>query len=173
MKIHHLNCGSFCPSCKKLWQGTGSWLESASMCCHCLAIETNDGVVLVDTGFGVQDVVNPKHLGVMFRTLMQPQLKLQETALFQLDQLGYNRRDVRHIILTHLDLDHAGGIADFPMANIHASSTEISAALHPATRMEKMRYCAKQFECNPKWTATIHSDETWFNFSHVQRLKGI
>ena len=56
MKIHHLNCGTFCPSCQRLLQGSGGWLQAAQMCCHCLVIETEDGLILVDTGLGVQDV---------------------------------------------------------------------------------------------------------------------
>ncbi|XID75657.1 MBL fold metallo-hydrolase [Alkanindiges sp. WGS2144] len=143
------------------------------MCCHCLLLETNDGLVLVDTGFGVQDVVKPTHLGHAFRTLMQPKLLLEETALFQIDQMGYNRREVKHIILTHLDLDHAGGISDFPAAHIHACSTEIEAALNPSNWMERARYRARQFSYNPKWTATIHTAEQWFGFENVQRLKGV
>lgn len=173
MKIHHLNCGTFCPSCKKLLQGDGGWMESARMCCHCLLIESNDGLILVDTGFGVQDIVSSRHLGRAFKLLMQPQLLLEETALFQIDKMGFNRRDVKHIILTHLDLDHAGGISDFPMASIHACSTEIEAALNPKDWMEKSRYKAKQFRYKPKWTATMNTTESWFGFENVQRLKGI
>ena len=173
MKIRHLNCGSFCPSCKKLLQGNGGLLESARMCCHCLLIETHDGLLLVDTGFGMHDIVKPKDLGKAFRWIMQPQLLLQETALFQIDKMGYNRKDVRHIVLTHLDLDHAGGISDFPQANIHACSTEVSAALHPLTRMEKGRYRTHQFNEQTKWTATINTTDSWFGFENVQRLKGL
>ncbi|WP_034279132.1 MBL fold metallo-hydrolase [Alkanindiges illinoisensis] len=172
MKIHHLNCGTFCPSCQRLLEGKGSWLQPATMCCHCLAIETSEGLILVDTGLGVQDVLTPKHLGHTFRNLMRPKLELEETALFQLDQMGFNRREVRHIVLTHLDLDHAGGIADFPAAKIHACSTEIEAALRPHWR-DKLRYRAKQFEFNPKWAATINTTDTWFGFENIQRLKGI
>ncbi len=173
MKIHHINCGTLCPSCKKLLQGDGGLLESAKMCCHCLLIETNDGLVLVDTGFGVQDTVKSKHLGKAFKLLMQPQLLLEETALFQINQLGFDRRDVRHIVLTHLDLDHAGGISDFPSANIHACSMEVDAALNPRGWMEKSRYCSKQFSHQPKWTATINANDTWFGFENVQHLKGL
>lgn len=173
MKIHHLNCGSFCPSCKKLLEGRGGLFESASMCCHCLLIETNDGLILVDTGFGVQDILKPKYLGNAFRVLMQPQLLLEETALFQIDKMGYNRKDVTSIVLTHLDLDHAGGISDFPQANIHACSTEVGAALSPANWMEKGRYRAHQFDAQTKWTATINTTDSWFGFENVQRLKGV
>ncbi len=38
-------------------------------------------------------------------------------------RLGYSINDVRHIILTHLDLDHAGGLHDFPNAAVHVSGS--------------------------------------------------
>jgi hypothetical protein len=33
-------------------------LTRGKLCCHCLAIETRDGLVLVDTGFGLRDVAD-------------------------------------------------------------------------------------------------------------------
>ncbi len=173
MKIHHLNCGSLCPVCKKLLQGSGGWLEPASMCCHCLLIESPDGLVLVDTGFGVNDIVKPQQLGLSFRVVSQPQLKIEETAVYQINKLGFTRSDVKHIVLTHLDLDHAGGLSDFPSAHVHAHYHEIDAALAPQHWKEKARYRPHQFCHQPKWQNVIDSDETWFGFDQVKRLKGV
>ncbi len=39
------------------------------MCCHCLLIEGDDRLILVDTGLGVEDVTEPKHLGFLFRAM--------------------------------------------------------------------------------------------------------
>src|SRR5574340_1097266 len=49
MKIHHLNCGTLYP---RFPRGTQSIL-------YCLLVETNDGLLLVDSGFGTQDYQNP------------------------------------------------------------------------------------------------------------------
>ncbi|WP_051484150.1 MBL fold metallo-hydrolase [Rhizobium sp. CF080] len=49
---------------------------------------------------------------------------MEDTAAWQIQSLGYPARDVRHIVLTHLDFDHAGGIADFPRARIHVLTDE-------------------------------------------------
>lgn len=173
MKIHHLNCGSLCPVCKKLLQGSGGWLESASMCCHCLLIESRDGLVLVDTGFGVNDVIKPQQLGLSFRVVSQPQLKIEETAVYQINKLGFKRTDVKHIVLTHLDLDHAGGLSDFPDAKVHAHYHEIDAALAPRQWKEKARYRPHQLSHKPKWQNVIDSQEIWFGFEQVKRLRGI
>ena len=40
MKVHHLNCGTMNPP------------ATASVVCHLLLVETDSGLVLVDTGFG-------------------------------------------------------------------------------------------------------------------------
>ena len=42
--------------------------------------------------------------------------------------LGFSPDDVRHIVLTHLDFDHAGGIEDFPNARVHVLAREREAA---------------------------------------------
>src|SRR3546814_18974113 len=46
------------------------------------------------------------------------------TAVAQVRALGFDPRDVRHIIITHLDFDHAGGIEDFPAAAVHLTGRE-------------------------------------------------
>ena len=58
MKIHHLNCGTCCPPGGRLFDGVSSGLLGRVVCAAQL-IETSDGLVLVDTGYGVQDVRRP------------------------------------------------------------------------------------------------------------------
>jgi hypothetical protein len=58
MHIHHLNCGCMCPLGGALFDGFSRGLK-AQLVCHCLPIETERGLVLVDTGFGVQDIRSP------------------------------------------------------------------------------------------------------------------
>jgi hypothetical protein len=55
VRIHHLNCGSLCPLGGRLLGGAGSPLSPALMCCHCLLIEGDDRLILVDTGLSVPD----------------------------------------------------------------------------------------------------------------------
>ncbi|MEH2556733.1 hypothetical protein V1286_004262 [Bradyrhizobium algeriense] len=63
MRVHHLNTGTMCPIGRRLVNGTGSIFQRARMVCHCLLIETNDGLALVDTGIGLDDIANPPRLG--------------------------------------------------------------------------------------------------------------
>ena len=63
MRIHHLNCGSLCPHGGRLINGEGGLLERAGSSATACAIEGGDGLVLVDTGFGIEDARNPRQLG--------------------------------------------------------------------------------------------------------------
>jgi glyoxylase-like metal-dependent hydrolase (beta-lactamase superfamily II) len=58
----------------------------------------------------------------------------RETAYMQIKELGFNPQDVRHILVTHLDLDHAGGLSDFPEAKVHIFAPEFEAAMNPNWR---------------------------------------
>ncbi len=174
MRVHHLNCGSFCPHGRRLINGDGGLLERASVVCHCLVVETNGGLVLVDTGFGMEDARNPRQLGTAFRLLMDPQPEAATTALKQLEALGFAAGDVKHIVATHLDLDHAGGLPDFPGAEVHVLSAELAAALHPRLD-EKLRYIGgAHWRHDPRWVE--HSGtggDEWFGFESARILPGL
>jgi glyoxylase-like metal-dependent hydrolase (beta-lactamase superfamily II) len=173
MRIHHLNCGSFCPHGRRLINGEGGLLERASIVCHCLAIETGDGLVLVDTGFGMEDARNPRQLGAGFRLLMEPRPEAATTALRQIEALGFAAGDVKHIVPTHLDLDHAGGLPDFPEAEVHVFAPELEAALHPHLR-ERLRYIGgAHWKHSPRWVQHGVGGDDWFGFGSVRILPGL
>ena len=172
MRIHHLNCGSLCPRGGRLLGGAGGPLSPAPMCCHCLLIEGDDRLILVDTGLGVEDVNEPRRLGFLFNTLARPRLKVAETALRQVADLGYRPSDVRHIVPTHLDLDHAGGLSDFPAAAVHVFASELRAASNPPSLTERTRYRAAQIAAVKKWAPVEEDGESWFGFSAVRAIPG-
>ena len=58
MRIHHLNGGTMCPMSARLVNGRGSLFEAELMVCHCLLLETKDGLALV-TGLGTEDCADP------------------------------------------------------------------------------------------------------------------
>jgi glyoxylase-like metal-dependent hydrolase (beta-lactamase superfamily II) len=142
------------------------------MCCHCLLIEGDDRLILVDTGLGVEDVNQPRRLGFMFNAMARPRLEVAETALRQVVDLGYRPSDVRHIVPTHLDLDHAGGISDFPGAAVHIFATELRAASNPSSLNERARYRAVQIAAVKKWAVVKEEGESWFGFSAVRAIPG-
>jgi glyoxylase-like metal-dependent hydrolase (beta-lactamase superfamily II) len=142
------------------------------MCCHCLLIEGDDGLILVDAGLGIEDVNEPRRLGFLFNTMVRPRLDVAETALRQVADLGFRVSDVRHIVPTHLDLDHAGGICDFPDAAVHVFADELRAASHRSTLVERSRYRAAQIAGVKKWAAVEEDGESWFGFSAVRAIPG-
>jgi len=170
MRVHHLNCGSFCPHGRRLINGDGGVTEKAEVVCHCLAIETGNGLLLVDTGFGLEDARNPAQLGGAFRLTMSPRPKEETTALRQLEALGFAAADVRQIVTTHLDLDHAGGLPDFPDAEVHVLSAELDAALHPALS-DKLRYIGgAHWKHDPRWVRHEGGGDEWFGFEGIRIL---
>jgi len=172
MRVHHLNCGSFCPRGRRLINGDGGLLERGHTICHCLAIEAGDGLVLVDTGFGLDDARDPARLGSVFRTLMSPTPKEETTALRQLEALGFVAADVRHVLTTHLDIDHSGGLPDFPAAEVHLLSAELDAALHPALN-DRLRYPEAHWRHGPRWVRHDPDGDDWLGFESVRILPGL
>ena len=168
MRIHHLNCGSLCPHGGRFLGGKGGLLSTAEIVCHCLAIESDDGLVLVDTGFGMEDARNPRQLGPVFG-LMNAEPKAETTALKQLEALGFGVEDVRHIVTTHLDPDHSGGLPDFPRAEVHILATELDAALQPRLR-DRPRYVGAHWKHSPRWIRHETGGDEWFGFASVRVL---
>jgi glyoxylase-like metal-dependent hydrolase (beta-lactamase superfamily II) len=169
--LHHLNCGTMCPHGERLINGTGSPLGRARLICHCLLVEGAEGLVLIDTGFGLDDMRNTRQLGLIFDTLFAPQAREADTAIEQVRALGFAPEDVRHIIATHLDVDHAGGLPDFPDAEVHVLGRELSAALHPSWR-ERERYVAAHWAHGPKWVEHEPARDEWMGFESVRILPG-
>jgi glyoxylase-like metal-dependent hydrolase (beta-lactamase superfamily II) len=171
MRIHHINCGTSSPRGARLLSGEGGLFERTTMCCHCLLIEANDGLVLVDTGYGTDDARNPGQLGAV-RWLTAAMPRLDETAVARAEALGFAAGDVRHIVVTHLDPDHSGGLPDFPDAEIHVFEPELRAALQPGMR-ERARYIGPHWSHEPNWVEhTVDGDE-WNGFESVRILPGL
>lgn len=164
MKVHHLNLCTMCP--------IGMRFTDGELCVHSLLVETpNDGLVLVDTGMGLDDVRSPKkRLGRGFVFATRPMLDEAETAIRHVQRLGFSPSDVRHVVVTHLDVDHAGGIPDFPDAKIHVYRAEHAAAMKPATMNERSRYRRPHFEGSPRWELHDHDGETWEGFDSVRAV---
>ncbi|GAA0217512.1 MBL fold metallo-hydrolase [Saccharothrix mutabilis subsp. mutabilis] len=174
MKVHHLNCGTMRPFGGKLVDGRGSVFRRAELVCHCLLLETeHDGLVLVDSGLGVDDVRRPEEtLSRGWRRMSQPVLDERETAIRQVEALGFRADDVRHVVLTHLDLDHGGGLRDFPHAEVHVLQEELANALQPDKRgNDAVRYPDKQWSHGPKWVTHEPRGEAWFGFDGVREFR--
>jgi glyoxylase-like metal-dependent hydrolase (beta-lactamase superfamily II) len=154
---------------------TRSLLARGELVCHCLLVEAADGLVLVDTGFGLNDVHHPRdRLSAFFLALVKPAFREEMTAIRQIERLGYRGTDVRHVVMSHLDFDHAGGLDDFPHATVHLLRRERDDALAQRTWMDRQRFRPRQWMHRDLWRTYVASQgEDWFGFEKVQRLDGI
>lgn len=158
-------------SCGQNRDGSGTVLRRAELVCHCLLIETAEGLVRVDTGSGSSDVISRNSLPLAYRLFVNPVLDYEETALRQVERLGFDPSDVRHIVVTHLDADHAGGLADFPNAKVHVHGTELRAAKAAGA---PWRYRPAHWAHRPDWVSYAEaSGQDWFGFDAVRELRGL
>jgi glyoxylase-like metal-dependent hydrolase (beta-lactamase superfamily II) len=174
LRVHHLNCGCMCPLGGRLMDGFSPG-PTGLLVCHCLLVETGQGLVLVDTGFGERDAEHPyERLSPLFIHLNRIQFDRRVTALAQVERLGFSRRDVRHIVLTHLDFDHAGGLEDFPEATVHVLAAERRAAEERRGFIARRRYRPEQWDEVRHWrTYRAGEGEDWFGFEAVRDLDGL
>lgn len=151
-RIHHLNAG--------ILQAPGS----PAAACHCLLLVRRRGLVLVDTGIGLQDIRHPvERIGPAAIQAAGFQFHEQLTLARQIERLGFRASEVSDIVLTHGDPDHTGGLADFPQATVHLSTEE-----HAALQREGARYSRAHFVHGPRWCPHGPSSERWFGLESRQ-----
>lgn len=174
MRIHHLDCVTSCPLGGFIMDGQSKSLRGR-LACHCLLVEDGSNLILVDTGYGLHDVASPRsRLSPFFLALLAPELREEMTAVRQIEALGFDPRDVRHIVLTHLDFDHAGGLDDFPHATVHMLAAERDAAMARRTTLDRMRYRPEQWSTSAAWRAYEYgTGDEWFGFDRVRVLDGV
>lgn len=176
MKVHHLNCVSTCPRGGRWIDGSNALpFERARLASHCLLVETDRSLVLVDTGLGLRDVQAARdRLGSLYRHLLAPELREEMTAIRQLERMGFDPADVRHIVLTQLDCDHAGGLDDFPHARVHLMTRERARAEAQRSWLDRQRYRPRQWSARSYWhTYEGAWGERWLGMDCVRALEGL
>lgn len=145
-KIHHINCGTLAVE------------GYPTVVCHCLLLEDPNGLALIDTGIGLLDVQDPiERLGRELIDLAGFQFHEPDTAVRRIEGLGFVPAELKHIVLSHCDPDHVGGLADFPNAEVHVAEEELSQALSG-----HFRYVPCQLKHSPKWKSYANSTREWF-----------
>ncbi len=156
MTIHILDCAPMAP-----------WLPRWRTGSTCLLVETDHGLVLVDTGLGVHDYEHPTFLVRCFKRNFGIPNDPENTALRQVVRLGYNSQQVQHIVMTHLHFDHAGGLPDFPQAQVHVHRRELEAMRHPRTWIE-LAYDRADFRHNPCWVMYDQPKDVWLGWEAIR-----
>lgn len=98
-------------------------------------IDTAEGVLVVDTGQGAHLLQSGSSLHPYVRWEVAFRIEPEQEIGPQLRALGIGPRDVRRVILTHLHMDHDGGLAHFPDSEILAAPGEMKTASGLAGRL--------------------------------------
>lgn len=153
-RIHHLNCVKI------------SIPMNEDVIGHCLLIEEDDHLLLIDTGTGIQDVQNSEERwGSELIKAVGLQLDMELTAFHQIQKSGLDPTHVQDCVISHLDPDHIGGLADFPNATVHVSAEELINFYS-----ENPRYLQGRLSHQPAIKEYATADEQWFGLE-ARRLK--
>jgi N-acyl homoserine lactone hydrolase len=87
------------------------------------------GAVLIDTGLHPSCTSDPGgNLGRAFGTVTPIRMQHDQALRFQLPERGVQPKDVRVVIMTHLHVDHASAVSEFPDATFVIDRREWEAA---------------------------------------------
>jgi glyoxylase-like metal-dependent hydrolase (beta-lactamase superfamily II) len=156
MTIRILDCAPMSP-----------WFPRWHLGGTCLLVETNAGLTLIDSGLGLHDHSNPSPTVKFFISDFGIHKDPESTAIRQISRLGYTPEEVKHIVLTHLHFDHAGGIADFPHAQVHVHKRELDALKNPRQLID-LAYDRSDFVHNPAWVVYDAPDTNWLGFEAIR-----
>jgi glyoxylase-like metal-dependent hydrolase (beta-lactamase superfamily II) len=99
----------------------------------------------------------------LFKALMRMPDAPEQAAVHQVKGLGYDPKDVRHIVLTHMHLDHAGGLPDFPWAQVHLSRAECE-AVYQHRQWSDYGIDRRHWAHGPLWRPHDFEGDRWYGF---------
>jgi glyoxylase-like metal-dependent hydrolase (beta-lactamase superfamily II) len=146
--IHHLNCVKIVSPIND------------NVCGHCLLLKESDKLILIDTGIGLLDNLNPiERIGQQLIDVVGYRFDKNKTALRQIEKLGLNPGEVTDCIISHLDNDHIGWLADFPKAEVHLATEEFE-----SYNSGNPRYLKTPLSHHPTINTYGKSASYWFGF---------
>jgi N-acyl homoserine lactone hydrolase len=111
----------------------GNWTDWLPT--YAWAVESSEGVIVVDTGQGAHLLESGKSLHPYVRWEVAFRIEPEQEIGPQLRAFGIAPRDVKRVVLTHLHMDHDGGLAHFPDSEILVAPGELNIARGLAGRL--------------------------------------
>jgi glyoxylase-like metal-dependent hydrolase (beta-lactamase superfamily II) len=109
-----------------------------------------EGPILIDTGFHPSVAVDPKQsLGRVGARAFHPTFSAEDAVAAQLRERGIEAREIGLVVMTHLHIDHASGVSEFPAATFVVDRREWEAATEP--QGWKRGYRPRQFDHAFDW----------------------
>lgn len=159
MTIHLLNC----------FTDNARWPSKLRTGMVCLLIESDRGLLLLDTGLGLGDYAAPSWMTNLFRLITVMPFDPNEAAVNRIAQLGYDPADVRHIILTHMHFDHISGLPDFPHATVHVHRAEYEAFTRKhISHWSELAYLPRYIAHHPHFALYNIVDSLWYDFEAIR-----
>jgi glyoxylase-like metal-dependent hydrolase (beta-lactamase superfamily II) len=131
-------------------------------------VETEQGLVLIDTGLGTAEYKKPSWFTQVFRVVTRMPFDPREAAVTQLERLGYQAEDIKHIVLTHMHFDHISGITDFPHAKVHVFQDEYDAFIGKRQHFFELAYDKNCLARDPNFELYKSAGEKWFDFDAIR-----
>ena len=148
IEIYHLNCVKIVSPIND------------NVCGHCMLFKEKDKLILVDTGIGLADTQKPlERIGQQIIDLVGYRFDENQTAVRQIENLGFDPEKVTDCIISHLDNDHIGGLPDFPNATVHVAIEELE-----NYNSKNPRYLKTPLSHNPNIKVYKKSGFDWFGF---------
>jgi glyoxylase-like metal-dependent hydrolase (beta-lactamase superfamily II) len=148
LEIFHLNCVKIVSPIND------------NVCGHCLLLKEDTQLILIDTGIGLSDTLNPiERIGQQLIDIVGYQFDEAQTALRQIEKLGFDPEWVTDCVISHLDNDHTGGLADFPNATVHLAIEELE-----NYNLHNSRYLKAPLSHNPALKTYEKSGFNWYGF---------
>lgn len=146
--LHHLNCVRIISP------------VNDNVCGHCLLLQEQGKLILIDTGIGLLDTLMPEErIGRPLIDLVGYSFNEEQTAFRQIEKLGLDPGMVTDCVISHLDNDHIGGLADFPKASVHVGVEEFE-----NYRSGNPRYLEAPLAHHPIIKTYPRSNDSWFGF---------
>jgi len=158
MQVHFLNCFTCNARIPAHWQ-------SGTLC---LLVEGEDGLILVDTGPGLDDYARKPWIIRSFQVATRVPLDPNEAAVRQVVRLGYEPANVKDIVLTHMHFDHCGGLPDFPHATVHVHETEFHSFNSFPRRWTDLAYVKRHISHQPRIRLYREEGAEWYGFPAIR-----